>query len=1272
MSWTVETGSLVNGVGTESKSGLLSAISANGLVYAYAERSNPVDNTSSLDIKVRRKVGTSWQDFGNTIATSAFYTNAQLASVTYTQQISLSDDGQTMAFSNSGGGIGFVTVVQYNSTSNMWVLKGTGITGDGIGGPIGIIGYSVALSGDGSHLITGGFIGAGTPTATVYGFSTGMNNWVLQENLFASISDNIIAAALGINVAINANGTTVAAGHRNGIPSFSGNVRVWDKPSPALGQTYVVRPILDRNSGNFSGISADDVGAGVALNSTGNIVVIGAPDSNAGDGAVNSFIYNGVSWSDNGNLLQGATISGERFGEIVSISSNGQSILVSSSNSSNLATNAGYSRIYAIVGGTWTQIGATLGIATNNALNFFSDLAGSGRTIVQGSPGSVGGFGTVRVLSTEIIFTTPTQPVITRQVGQSPVSLNLSGTFVATGGGLAPITYTITGGTIAGMQSSKLGSFGTLTISNTSTGAYAYNPTNIPTTAGSYSDQFTIRATDGTTEFTEISFIVMITVFQTTPTFSLVPIATQGSVVKAAGGTTVVTSGLTGQLMVTPGSGTAASYGVTGGIVAGNDRFVDTVNGLFTIDSTTGSYTYQVDFGVIGNTITMYEESFTLSATSTTGARATTTYKVVFEIRPQMLLGQLSPSAGVITRNTNNQPGAISIVGLSGTIVPVVANAIGALSFSIDGGILPPSSFVMTAGGTLGNLFVNVVTGAYEFDPDSLNLPAVPGVYLDQFVIRVKDSNTPVQNEQTLIYNISATIFDTPIGLLPTFRDATTREIAGYWNFIVHDVTGTSNITSSGTITVPNTELLVIGQTETNSMPVRNPDGVLRQLLASAAYDRSNPADTLINVKNNTVDVLDTDNINGIQTRSMQLSRVQNSALQIFVAELSDVLSSQHLGFLLDRYRSNIGECVIVIYANDAVSPLPNATATAILNQVSQMISLGVRTIIGVMMAATLDPAISAEKTALQNAQAGFLNQIATVAGNASVTIQSVIVRYNSTTKLYQNVAGTGADPSTQPEIAFTVTGYSSFNLFGALSRITFIPQDSTNPSFRIVIKSINTSTKGATGDVIYGTIPTGTRSFISSRLFTDTTRTITAASAIVDIVGVNIAAGQIPSITITQGSTGKNVDQLKLGDVLYPSTFAFTRPTSARLLVSVVSGYKSANIIGTQLLLQIDDGVRLPNNPVFPVTVVAIVNRFNSNTLALANPAGTILESGFDYEVDVKDLEVSGAIASAGLELFTQFPRLGFVTLYFASSSTGAPIYNAYGRAAVKSITRS
>lgn len=872
-------------------------------------------------------------------------------------------------------------------------------------------------------------------------------------------------------------------------------------------------------------------------------------------------------------------------------------------------------------------------------------------------------------INPELMFASSPSPSYVQEVGQTPTTNALTGVFGAIGGSPQPspvYSFGITGGIVDGTDIIMIGQYGDLTITNTATGAYQYDPNKIPTTSGNYTDSFTINLSDVTGDSKTLTFNVSITIFQATQTFSLIPIADQGMVIKSEGGTLVIQTGLTGTLMVVPGSGIVQEYGVQGGTSAGNDRFITTSNGLFTIDSVTGEYTYQVTVA-LGNTATMFEDSFVLTAISTLGAMTTTLYKVTFEIRPQMLLGNLSPSAGAICRNT--QLGSTDVIGLSGFIVPVVQNSIGNLTYTIDGGnqVTP---FIQSKPGTLGDLFVNIVTGEYFIDPNSISLPNNPGVYLDQFTIRVTDSDTPAPNEQTLIYNMSATVNDTPIGLLPVFRHSTSREITGYWNFIIHSDQGstTQTITQSGNITVPNTEILVVGQTETTGDPFRDADEILRQLLGSAAYDRTNPGDVLINIKNDTQDVLDADNVDGVQTRSVQLSRVSGGKLETFIAELSDVLSSQHSNFLLNRYRSNVGETVVVIYANDALNNF--GTVTTILNQIKQLTDLGTRTVIGLMMAATLDPNVPAEKTSLENSQASFLNLVRQTIGDSTIVVNSVITRYDG--QRYLNVAGSNANPSTSPEITFNVPNFSSFNLYGALTRISLIPQDNLNPNLRIVIKSVDLTRGEATGDVVYGKITSSNTTFTSSRLFNDSTREVVAGSVFTDFEGLDIASGQVVEITLRQGSTGKNVTALKPGDVLYSANFAYQKPVSATLLISVVSGFKDANVANQDLFLQIDDGVRFPNNPVFRArtTATPIIRKFNSNTLEQVTPTDNSIEFGFDYEIEIEDLDT--ALAAGGLERYVDFPRLGFVTLYFASNDQDQPIYNAYGRGAIKVIFRS
>jgi hypothetical protein len=1511
MSWTLQPGSQVTGADTEAGLGMLSVISNDGLIIAYAERSDPGNDLSPLDVRIRRRVGTTWQNFGtsNIFSLDTSYINTDLSVARHKQLFSISDNGHTIALGdpafNSAPGLGRVRVYRYDSGTDAWVIKGSVILNNGTAEEFG---FSVALSGDGSHLVASTTFPTTNTPVRVYGFSTDANDWLLQQDLQSP--DNINGFN-GLSLAITPDGTTVAIGNEAG-PS-NGLIRIWRKSSPSLALPYseFSNPI-DGVTGTPTNLinNPADLGGSIDLNETGNILVAGDSGADAGRGAIKAYQYTGgLNWVDYGEVLQVTPM--EAFGEIVSITPDGTRISVSAYRGE-FATvmNSGYTQVFELQTGSWSEIDDLIGIAGIENFNAYAHLSGSGRKIVQGSPGIGPGFttGTVRVLTlgaeievydkdysvirTEVLegnfitktglkgtdndpnglpltideidatgslvpfntvpnnlngngyakvaadfsggplylnadggfryendgigiiapgfeyslkngltsspgtavvlielitepltfgptplaitvdhnanggdnfiitnptgsivgdggvrpysftlldgpgitgtlaitpngddvdyvftpnevdaggpfvdtfsieledlqpafrletvtvsyfinpelqFNLPLQPTIVRKTDELPIENNLSGMFNADGGSPQPTpnyTFSATGGTTIGSLIIVPGKYGTLRIDDTE---YEYRRNDdddpnfpFPNTIGTYNDAFVVMVVDGSGDYRSIDFIVRITVTSDTPVYQLLPIMDQGMVIKTEGGSRVITQDLTGILAVSGGS--PASFGVTGGTVIGSDQRVITSNGTFVIDTTNGSYEYSPNFGAIGNTIAMYRDTFTLTSTSTTGASDSTTYEVVFEIRPQLLLGSLSPSAGAICRNTNNDSGVTNTVGLEGSIVRSVNNGVPPFTYGIEGG--NQSGLFVSKLGELGTLFVNSRTGEYAFDVDSLMLSTVPGVYLDQYGITVTDDDDP-PNMQTLIYNISATVNSTPLGLLPIFRHSTTREIAGYWNRIVHNVPTTPSISANGTVRVPNTELLVVGQTETTTDKFRDADAIMRQLLGDAAYDRSNPSgDVLINVKNNSQDVLDTEDVDGVQTRSFQ---VVNGTVGTFIVELVDILSSQHSNFLLNRYRSNVGEAVMVIYADDDVDPPTSATALKILNQVELLLDLGVRTVIGVMMAASRDPNNAGDKKALEDAQSAFLNEIDRRIAGRNASTKSVIVRYNTRTRRYLNLAGPVAiAPTTQADIEFTVPGYMpSFNLYSSLFQIAIIPRDSTSP-LRIVIKSIDTVTKEAVGEVIYGTIPivSPPTTFVSSRVFTDGTNVVRTTDTISQVEGVDIAAGQVPDVILRQGGGGRNVEELQAGDVLYPSSFTYLRPRSARLLISSVSGFESDDIAGKTIYLQIDDGVRFPDNPVFPVRVTSvnpIVHKYNSNTLEEVTPTDSIVKFGFDYELNIQNLQDS--FGAGGLELYTQFPRLGFVTLYFATDDNNDPVFNAYGRGAIVSISRS
>jgi hypothetical protein len=885
------------------------------------------------------------------------------------------------------------------------------------------------------------------------------------------------------------------------------------------------------------------------------------------------------------------------------------------------------------------------------------------------------------------------QAVVSREVGQPYVEMNLDG-IISVSGGIPPYFFGVVGGTVDEMNDVFLlkdGDFGTMKV-NTDTGEYEYISTNIPINPISTMDSFVLTVSDQINQTEQIPFEVVISVYETGAGYELLPIP-DGLVAKSIGGTNTVFMGVSGTVMAQPGTGVPAlgSFGVQNpDSTIGDDQIKFGQYGQFVIDTQDGSFNYIPDT-LVGSDPFQEVDSFVITSVSTEGDQASTPYNVSIEVRPDMLLGDLTPSAGSICRNSNNVPGAFESIGLSGVITPAANYTIGDLSFSIDGGVMD-EIFVIKAG-SLGNLIVNTMTGAYEFDVDSLSLPAVPGVYSDEFIIRVSDSNMPAPQEQTLIYIISAVVNDTPIGLLPIFSHATTREIAGYWTLLVHEQATTPSITGGGAIVVPSTELMVIGQTETDEAnPERDMDRALRQLFKDQSFSQTNEADTLINIKNNTQDVLDASDEAGVQARSFQ---VENQTYPDFVVEFTDVLSSQHKSFLLNRYRSNIGEAITVFYRDDEMEGLeisnnPNATnpiitdtdvARKIRQQINVLVDLGIQTIIGVMMntGAVSDPAAT---------QSEVLEMIDLITPSG-VDILSVIPEYVASDDRYNNISKEQQVPQ------YTVPGFEpSYTLFTALNQVVVRKSDNgPNVPLRIVITDVTVNSDGsaiAIGEVLYGIFSpsfhlpgTPLPTLESSKVFSDNTNTISFEYALAQFSGSQIPLGATPAVTINQSSSqGQNVDQLEPGDVLYSSE-TYQRPLFMQLLVSVVSGVGTAgtmftDIGGDSIYLQIDDGVRFPNNRVFPGVIrdaLPIAKKLNSNTLEELSPPGDSIEFGFDYilNVNLPDnfiVAPDETFAAGGLERYAEFPRLGFVTLYFGSSSANAPIFEAYGRGAVLNIS--
>ena len=808
-----------------------------------------------------------------------------------------------------------------------------------------------------------------------------------------------------------------------------------------------------------------------------------------------------------------------------------------------------------------------------------------------------------------------------------------------------------------------IGKYGTLNLNPN--GSYTYTPftaTSTPvsplqskTSTFSDTDIFNIQVVDATGDSRNFTYTINVNVV---PQSGITPIP-NGNIYQFVNGNTQTTQGLTGSIVLI--GPTAVSYGIIGSS--------SSPRGSLSVNSVTGVFSFTPAPITVYTTVTSFTDTFTLTATTAASVVFSTTYNVVLTVTPQLLFSPITPSAGAVGYNVNRTTSAFTSNGLTNRFT--LGNGVPPYSFDITGSILSGTS-LKVSNGTYGNMSINIFTG--DFDYNVTFLPPTAGNYSDTFQIVARDSNSP-QNTNTLNYVINFTISSTDLGILPVFSDAVNRSLLNYWNFIVHD-SKISNITSI--ISIQSTEVVVVGQTDSRSPPYADVNPILKQLLTGTLETQSS-FDVLTNILNNTQTALTTPTYDAARTYSFSLRSGTT------ITELSDIISLSHKNFLLNRARTNVCESGILFYF-DSTIPIPFpvtpvAPLDRIFNQVNMLFSLGVRNIISVIIAtsSTRNPATDTtyadELATKQNAVLNYISSI-----NPGINLIPASVRYDAVKNVYQNVgvtnlngASTGTLDGSPSYILNTAYGPTQM-IITALSTViqTIKDSDYASDKLRIVITSVDTTNNTATGEILYSQLPTvgAPTLYTSSRLFTDNTRTISCSR--VDLP-VTEAQNQKQIIVFNQGSVGKNISQLKPGDIVYAlnRTPIFVPPSSMTILVAVVSGVTLTPVTGTDIFMQIGDGVKYPNNPVFKGVISSIVSQIDSVTfrpVVPVNPSNTIVY-GSNYYLNITNIE--STLGGGGLELFTSFPSLGFITIYFGRASNGVTGVGPYGRGMVTSLTR-
>jgi hypothetical protein len=314
----------------------------------------------------------------------------------------------------------------------------------GCGGSLpGHIGNSSAVSADGNYIAIGAHLESSASkgingnqndtsvyaTGAVYVFARRGTTWVQQA--YVKASNPQMGAGLGMNVALNADGTTLAASAYLESSSSTGINSVQDDKIPQAGAVYVFTRtgeiwsqqayIKASNTGRAADQKdpndwgdGDQFGHSLALSGDGNTLAVGAisedsrasginntafekDDSANSSGAVYVFTRTGGTWSQQAYVKASNSGANDLFGYVVGLSSDGNTLAVCAYDEAgsgrfpnaipdNLAPGTGATYVFTRTGGVWKQTAYLKGsrMQRNDSLISVA-ISGDGNTIAAGS-----------------------------------------------------------------------------------------------------------------------------------------------------------------------------------------------------------------------------------------------------------------------------------------------------------------------------------------------------------------------------------------------------------------------------------------------------------------------------------------------------------------------------------------------------------------------------------------------------------------------------------------------------------------------------------------------------------------------------------------------------------------------------------------------------------------------------------------------------------------------------------------------------------------------
>ena len=303
--------------------------------------------------------------------------------------VALSADGNTAIVGGNKDNSSVGAVWVYTRSGTSWTQQNK-LVGTGYLGTTPQLGYSVAVSADGSTIIAGGYAdgAAGSNKGAVWIFTRVGSSWTTTPTQVKIVGPGASAASSyqGNSVAISADGKTVAWGGQGDATNvgavwvYAWNGTSWSQQGPSSGPAKLVGT-------GYAGTTPRQ-GWSVALSADGNTLVEGGRQDGATPttGAIWVYTRSGGVWTQQGTKIVGTGNTGGAYqGTSIAISADGNKFIEGGYANNSLV---GAAWVFTRSGSTWSQQAMLLGTGNTGAANTGNSvgMSADGNTVIMGGP----------------------------------------------------------------------------------------------------------------------------------------------------------------------------------------------------------------------------------------------------------------------------------------------------------------------------------------------------------------------------------------------------------------------------------------------------------------------------------------------------------------------------------------------------------------------------------------------------------------------------------------------------------------------------------------------------------------------------------------------------------------------------------------------------------------------------------------------------------------------------------------------------------------------